>query len=744
MNETIELQMLRAASRASRTGAWRWYLSDDRVVWTEVTHTLFEVPPGTHIDLELALSFYEAESLERLVPAVDACRADGTPWNLVTRCRTTSGKRFWARSNGLAVRDGTGTIVALEGSFQDITPERDALLAQEMAEDDLASVLGTMPDGFFLLDESWRFAYLNAASEAMLQRDPQDLVGRDIWQAFPEARGSRFEDVYMRVMARGGSESFTAFFPPLDAWFRVAAHRTPRGVAVHFRIVTAEIQEREELRRFRAALEALDVGAFMLSLDAADPVGGSRIVYANPVARAMAVAHDWAGSLPEILGPLESDPPLDIALAQLAEGQPCASVAIRGTGAGLRRFEVNAVPIRSAEDCPPRHAIVLVSDVTEARRLQEEQRRTERLALLGQMAGGVSHDFNNLLSVILGNVELIELTDAPTERAELVEEARAAVRRGQSLNDSLLAFSGRSRLEPRTEDLGQFIKALAPLLARTLTSRIALSVEVEPDLPQVLLDGAMAESCLLNLVINAREAIERSGAVSIALRRADDVLSPLQKPGPWVRLSVSDTGCGIPGQLHERVFEPFFSTRGPALGSGLGLSRVKGFAEQMGGFVTLTSEEGRGTEVAMHFPVAALQVPADEAAPAPAQRMVRALIVDDTPTVARVAARMLRVQGCRTHTVHGPREARGAMAELGPFDLLLTDMVMPHESGFDLALELRKAHPALKVILMSGFPQQDMGGALPEGMVFLRKPVGRDDLAGAFDSLGLGGPDLGR
>lgn len=621
MDEQVELQMLRTASRASKTGAWRWFLKEDRVEWTEVTHQLFEVAAETLIDLRLAMSFYDDESLTRLMPAIELCQETGTPWDLVLRCRTSSGNAFWARSIGNAVRSEDGVIVALEGAFQDITSERDALSAQALAEDELSSVLNTMPDGFFLLDENWEFVFLNPASQSMLQRKPETLIGCNVWKEFPEAKDSVFEEVYGRVMANGGSESFTAYFAPLETWFFVSAHRAQRGVAVHFR------------------------------------------------------------------------------------------------------------------------------DITDARRIEEEQRKTERLALLGQMAGGVSHDFNNLLSVILGNVELIEFANSPSERSELIKEACAAVQRGQSLNESLLAFSGRSRLEPVTEDLGEFVKSLEPLLKRTLTSRISMFLEIEPNLPQALLDSTMAESCLLNLVINARDAIEGSGNVQITLQRAEEPVGSEYKPGPWVRLAVADTGCGIPLELHERVFEPFFTSRGPALHSGLGLSRVKGFAEQMGGFVTLQSQEGKGTEVAMYFPVASLRVSRGESlvpTTASSGRSLRVLVVDDTPAVARVAARMLAALGCSAHAVHDASAARSAIQEKGPFDVLLTDVIMPSENGIDLARKLRAENPNLRAILMSGYPDKALGEDLLEGIVFLRKPIGRRDLARAIRDLEFGFDDAPR
>lgn len=253
MDHAAELQMLRAASWASKTGAWRWTLHDDSIVWTDVTHELFDVPRGRPINLEMGLSFYDEESRARLVPAVEACRQHGTPWDLVLRCSATSGRRFWARSVGVPLRDSQGEVIALEGALQDVTAEHEAREAQRAAEGDLEAVLDTMPSGFFVLDEAWRFVFLNPASEAMLRRAPDTLVGKVIWEEFPEAVGSDFEHVYRNVLKNGVSQSFTAHFHPLHTWFLVSAHRTPLGIAVHFRDVT--VQEETKTRAAKATSE---------------------------------------------------------------------------------------------------------------------------------------------------------------------------------------------------------------------------------------------------------------------------------------------------------------------------------------------------------------------------------------------------------------------------------------------------------------------------------------------------------
>lgn len=375
----------------------------------------------------------------------------------------------------------------------------------------------------------------------------------------------------------------------------------------------------------------------------------------------------------------------------------------------------------------------MIFDVTEQRRAQEERHRSERLALVGQMAGGVSHDFNNLLAVILGNVELLELTTDADEARILISEARDAVMRGKSLNDSLLAFAGKSKLTPQTADLGAFLQSWAPFVRRAIPSRIQLELEVDAGLPPVLIDVAMAEGCVLNVAINAREAIEGTGTIRIllnAVNRAHPNGGDIQT---WVCLSVQDTGCGIPEPLQGQVFEPFFTTRSVGQGSGLGLSRVRGYLEQIGGFVTLSSAVGQGTTVAMHFEVAPIdtreEVTADQAVLASPKKRLKALVVDDAPAVARVVARMLASLGCETLIASNGTEAREIIARETGFDLLISDVVMPGESGLDLALSISRTYPSIRIALMSGYTQDKLSvGDNPDGTVFLAKPVSRAQL----------------
>lgn len=734
MDQHDELRLLRGACAASRTGAWSYRIGMDRIEWTPFLYDLFGVPKGSAITLEIGLSFYTEQSRQRIRDAVNICLAHGTSWSLEVQCRATSGRVFWAKSIGEAIRH-EGTIVALHGAFQDITRERAALQERARAEEELSFVLRTMTDGFFLLDSEWQFVFVNAASERMLRRNPLDLVGKGIWEEFPEAIGTIFERTYQQVRDTGISTSFQSYFAPLETWFHVTVHPAQTGIAVHFRDITREMDEQRDLRLFRTAINAITKGVIMLEQRNFGIADDWIIIYANPAAVALQQGDELpllGRSLIEVARDVTCTPNLDRILACLSTDRLCRFEAFYQRPDGQRVLEAVAVPLTDDSNCSV-HAVILINDVTEQRRVMDERQRSERLALIGQMAGGVSHDFNNLLAVILGNIELLELTRDPDEAAILIAEARNAVMRGRSLNDSLLAFAGKARLAPQTADLGSFLRSWATFVRRAIPSRIKLEVEIDDDLAPVLIDAAMAESCVLNLALNARDAIAGPGTIRIAL-------GMVHRPHPgggagqgWVRLSVADTGCGVPKELHDRVFQPFFTTRGPGQGSGLGLSRVRGYLEQIGGFVTLISQVGEGTTVSMFFPIAPIDTREvlDSAPPSElvVKRAQRALVVDDTPAVARVIARMLTSLGCETLIAANGAEAREIIAHDGGLDLIISDVVMPGESGLDLARSVSQTHPSIRIALMSGYARDlQLCDPTLAATCFFEKPVSRAQL----------------
>ncbi len=359
---------------------------------------------------------------------------------------------------------------------------------------------------------------------------------------------------------------------------------------------------------------------------------------------------------------------------------------------------------------------------------------------IGRLAGGIAHDFNNLLSVILSYGELIggELPRDNPLQSELAE-IRKAGQRAADLTRQLLAFSRRQVLEPRVVDLNQVVVGMNKLVQRLIGEDIELRTVGAPDLASVKVDPGQIEQCLMNLVVNARDAMPDGGTLTIETANVDLDPSYLSEhagmaPGAHVMLAVTDTGCGMDEETLSRVFEPFFTTKEAGKGTGLGLSTVFGIVKQSGGHVWVYSEPGKGTTFKLYFPrVAALERHASGLTPQVRPRGTETiLLVEDEDQVRALASAVLARQGYKIHTAENGSAAIALLETLsGDVDLLLTDVVMPKMSGRELAEKIAPARPKMKVLFMSGYTDDTVvhHGVLDSGFAFLQKPITPDTLA---------------
>ncbi len=404
----------------------------------------------------------------------------------------------------------------------------------------------------------------------------------------------------------------------------------------------------------------------------------------------------------------------------------------------------SAIVTRIRAVIPPKYSDVwsriffTIEDITERRNVEAQLRQAQKMKAIGQLTGGVAHDFNNLLAVILGNAEILQLRhgegDQPTQAV-----IRAAIR-GAELTQRLLAFSRKQPLRPQIVDLNSLVSDMSDMLHRTLGAMMEIRISPAPDLWRALADPGQLENALLNLAINARDAMPGGGKLTIetsniSFEPGGAVAQTDFTPGDYVVLAVSDSGTGMPPEVLEQVFDPFFTTKEIGEGSGLGLSMVYGFVKQTGGHITIYSEPGHGTTVKLYLPRAtassriAGQLRSEEQ---PGAQGETVLLVEDDEDVRAFAASTLEDLGYLVIQAHDGPTALATLDDDVQVDLLLSDMVLPGGTdGTDLAKAVMERRPAIKVLMMSGYAQNAMlgSGPLAGDIELLSKPFRRRDLA---------------
>ena len=415
---------------------------------------------------------------------------------------------------------------------------------------------------------------------------------------------------------------------------------------------------------------------------------------------------------------------------------------LQGAGVRLERFIAGGWCEFRALGLPDGAVFICAIDIDQRRRLQGQVAHAQRNEAIGRLTAGVAHDFNNLLAVIMGNLELLALEAHAPRGKDLVDAALQATQRGANLTRQLLAFGRRSSLSPERLNLSGVIAQMEQLIHRTMPETIEFSVHIQPDL-WAEIDRAQTETALLNLVINARDAMPAGGDLVIRADRvaldADQLLKLdlTLSPGEYVRLRVEDTGVGMLADVREQAFEPFFTTKPVGEGAGLGLSTVLGFAQQSGGDARLESKPGRGTSAEIYFPAGAPLPPAPEAV-APLRRAEEGdatgvvLVVEDSDDVRAVTVSQLTQLGYRVLAAETGEMALETLRAHPEIGLVLSDLVMPGDvQGQTLAEILRRERPELPVIFMSGYS----AGAAAAGLdaeILLAKPIRLRELSAAL------------
>jgi len=505
------------------------------------------------------------------------------------------------------------------------------------------------------------------------------------------------------------------------------------------------IGERDEVRHafslLEASVEGAEFGVLIVDLTSRVVRHNARLLAMWPAVAAEVRAGE-ADALWRHIGSLLEDPASLMAVRAAAEQGREPAEALRL--ADGRRIELTANPQRL--DGVTLGWVFRFRDVTERHLLEEQLRQSQKMEAVGQLAGGVAHDFNNLLTIVRGNLDL--LRDDVTlsgDAHELLDEVGRAAARAADLTRQLLAFGRKQTLRVSVFDLGETLTGIEPMLRRVIGANITLSADRDASATPVRADRGQLDQVVMNLVLNARDAMPAGGAIRLTTRlvRVSEArtvaLGDVMPAGAYAELAVADTGSGIASDDLSRIFEPFYTTKPVGQGTGLGLAMVHGIVRQSHGFIDVESARGIGTTMRLLFPVAvegavakaAVQPPAAAPAPAPGSQTI--LVAEDETAVRRLIKTLLRREGYTILEAANGREALEIIgSHPGPIHLVVSDVMMPELTGTALSRELRKERPELPVLLISGYTTPEgLGEADLAGGGFLGKPFTTDALSEA-------------
>jgi two-component system, cell cycle sensor histidine kinase and response regulator CckA len=629
-------------------------------------------------------------------------------------------------------------------SSRDVTDRVEAEVGLESVRARLAGILEVTEDGVVSVDRAQRVTMFNGGAERIFGYVASEVIGQPLAKLLPPQLAASHE-AYVEAFSEGGVSGRRM------AERRAVLGRRRDGSDFHAeisiscfdaggeRVLTAFVRDttareraaealRESQDRLRTVVEGAPILLFAMDRDGVFTLSEGKALESLGLASGQVVGLSAHVLYKDVPG-----------FGETFRRALAGEVVHLTSQTGRVSFEAVYSPLRDRAG-----QILGVTgvgfDISERKRLEEQLLHAQRMESIGRLAGGVAHDFNNLLTVILGVADLLaDSLPAGDSRAADVEQIAEAGRRAAELTSQLLAFARKQIISPKLVDLGDSLARLEKILARMVGEDIDIVMTSQPGLDPVLVDPTQFDQIVINLAINARDAMPNPGTLTIELANvtlADDYVQAHGEatPGPHVRLAVSDTGTGMDPDVMAHVFEPFFTTKPQGKGTGLGLSTCYGSVRQAGGHMTVESEPAKGSRFMVYLPSApgtagASAVSAARVTQRPRRETV--LLVDDDSLVRSLVARALRAGGFTVLVAESGSEALAIANAMPHIDLLLTDVVMPKMSGKELAALLRARTPSLRVLYISGYTEAAVvQHGLEEGISFLAKPFTPTSLLG--------------
>jgi PAS domain S-box-containing protein len=698
-------------------------------------------------ELQQSSSFEQVhpEDRERVAAAGAEARRTGKGKALEYRMRHKDGTWRVLESTSSVIRSGKGKPDLLVIVNRDVTDHKRAEDALRAEHDLLRALIDNMPDLIYVKDTGSRFVLANRAlAQLMGAKNPEDLLGKSDFDYFPRELATAFHSDEQTILQSGkplvNQEERVVDAEGNAKW--LSTSKVPlrnrqgevRGIIGIGRDITVRVQAEEALRlserSFRSVVEGAPYGIFRASLD-------GRFLRVN-------------SALQEMLGYRS---PTDLLNANLGDhifrnrADFHQLVKLLGSDAEFKNVEMewkrkDDFPItvlcsgRRVEgvDENSTYNEVFVEDITERRVLERQLRTAAKMEAVGQLSGGIAHDFNNLLGVIIGYSEMLgRKIDHDNPLREYIEEIEKAGQRAASLTRQLLAFSRQQILSPKVLNLNELVSDMVKMLPRLIGEDIAVTTELDPAIGRVKADQGQVEQVLMNLAVNARDAMPSGGSLTIGTAdvELDEMaarLYPGAKAGNYVVLSVTDSGVGMNSETLQHIYEPFFTTKEVGKGTGLGLATVYGIVKQSGGYIWVDSEVGKGSTFQIFLPrveEAVTHAP-KEASPTPVmQGNETILVAEDAEPLRKLARTFLEQRGFQVLTASSGEDALQVAAKFpGKIHLLLTDVVMPGMNGRVLSEQLLPKRPGMKVLYMSGYTDSFIAGhgVLEEGTHLLHKP----------------------